>query len=727
MPKTLIIAEKPSVARDIAAALPEPLQKQGNTHLEGENWIVSWAVGHLIRLSNPDEYKKEWKSWRMQDLPLIPEEFKLKPASPKTSGQLKALKALMARDDVEKVVNACDAGREGELIFRYIAQWAKLKKPTARLWLTSLTAESIKQGLENIKPGSDYDHLADAARGRSEADWLVGMNASRAATLVLRDWLGGAASMGRVQTPTLALIVNRELEIRAFKPDDYWTLGAQFDAINEPAERTYAGSYNDGHRFRSEQEAKLVLDKIKGFGGTVKKIDRQQVSEKQPQLYDLTSLQRDASTAYGWTAAHTLGVAQSLYEQHKLLTYPRTDSRWLPEAEGKKLNELLEQVAKLAPYQPYCQELLKKPLPLEQVVDDKKVSDHFAIIPTGKVPSSAMPADEKRLYDMVARRLIAALGEPCQAERTRIDTEVQEQIFVTKGRTVVHPGWRAVYEPAQWIKDDQQTLPALVEGEAVKTVRPKVSAKQTKPPKRLNDSSLLGMMETAGKLVDDEEAREAMKESGLGTPATRAATIERLIQVGYTSRDKRNIIPTEKGVSLITLLGDHPLVSPQLTGEWERSLEQIADGQANLEEFISGINDFCRQIVAGMEKLPEQLQDVPKLPEDQRGGKKHKPAKPLGDGVVCPGCGKPIMDGKKSWSCWQISDPGCGAAVWKTVAGLQLSKEQALELLGPDHITKQIIEGFTSRKGSKFSARLKLAQNDDGKWQTQFVFEDRPS
>ena len=723
MAKTLIIAEKPSVARDIAAALPESLQKKGNTHLESDNWIVSWAVGHLIRLSNPDEYKPEWKSWRMQDLPLIPEQFKLKPASAKTRSQLKALKELMTRDDVENVVNACDAGREGELIFRYIYQYVRCKKPIQRLWLTSLTPESIQEGIKDLHPGTDYDRLADAAKGRSEADWLVGMNASRAATLVLRDWLGGAASMGRVQTPTLALLVKRELEIQDFKPDDYWTLGAQF-STKEGEARSYSGSYKDGHRFRSQEEADKILAEVKDQSGKISKVERQEVSEKQPQLYDLTTLQREASSAFGWTAAQTLQIAQSLYEQHKLLTYPRTDSRWLPAAEGAKLEELLNNVAKLAPYKPYCETLLSKPLPLKQVVNDAKVSDHYAIIPTGRVPNSSLPADEKRLYDMVTRRLIAALDDVCIAERTRVETLVGEHLFVSKGRAIKTPGWRAVYEPAPWSKNDQSLLPRLDEGEEINVVEAEVQAKQTKPPKRLNDASLLGMMETAGKLVDDDDAREAMKESGLGTPATRAATIERLIDVGYAGREKRNIIPTPKGVRLIQLLGDHPLTSPQLTGEWEGALSRIAAGEAEHGDFISGIIEFCGQVVEDMKTLPEQLQDVPKLPEDQRGGGKRKPAKPL-EGVSCPGCGGSVFDGKKSWSCWQPGNPGCGSAIWKTVAGLTLKKETALELLGPEHRTTQPLEGFTSKKGNKFSARLQMVE-EEGKWSVRFLFEDQP-
>jgi len=726
--KTLIIAEKPSVARDIAQALPEPLQKQGNTHLEGDNWIVSWAVGHLIRLANPDEYKKEWKYWKMEDLPLAPEQFKLKPASPKTSSQLKALKALMNREDVAGVVNACDAGREGELIFRYIAQYVKLKKPTKRLWLASLTPESIQKGLKELKPGEEYDRLSDAAKGRSEADWLVGMNASRAATLVLRDWLGGAASMGRVQTPTLALLVNRELEIQNFQPEDYWTLSAQFTTKDdgERGERgAYQGNYKDGFRLKTQEEAEKILANVTGQDGKITKLDCQEVNEKQPQLYDLTSLQREASGAFGWTAAHTLGVAQSLYEQHKLLTYPRTDSRWLPAAEGEKLEDLLKQVAKLEPYRPYCEDLLSRPLPLKQVVNDSKVSDHFAIIPTGKVPSSNLPADEKRLYDMVARRLISALGEICIAERTRVETTVSgEYVFVTKGRAIKKEGWRSVYVPVAWIKNDQTILPVLKQDEEVNVSNSEVAARQTKPPKRLNDASLLGMMETAGKFVDDDDAREAMKEGGLGTPATRAATIERLIQVGYASRDKRAIIPTQKGIQLIQLLGEHPLASPQLTGEWEHQLSLIAAGQAQHVQFIQQIKSFCTEIVQDMQNLPEQLKDIPKLPEDQRGNIKRSPAKPLGEDIKCPGCGKPVMDGKKSWSCWQPGDPGCGTAIWKTVAGLKLSKEVALELLGPEHCTKQVLQGFTSKKGSKFAARLELIRVESGKWGTKFIFED---
>ena len=720
--KTLIIAEKPSVARDIAAALPQQLQKQGSTHLESDDWIVTWAVGHLLRLQNPDEYKPEWKSWRLSELPLLPEKFKLKPASSKTAAQLKAVKQLMGRDDVSEVVNACDAGREGELIFRYIAQYSKLKKPVKRLWLASLTAEAIQEGLKSIKPGGDYDLLADAARGRSEADWLVGMNASRAATLVLRDWLGGAASMGRVQTPTLAILVRREQEIEAFDCQDYWTVEAEFVCSEG---RGYRGYFEDGKRFPSLAEAQMVVEATKGHQGVVSALEKKSVTEKQPQLYDLTSLQREASSAFGFTAAETLQIAQELYEKHKLLTYPRTDSRFLPKAEGEKLDQLLRDVSKLAPYQPHCERLLAAPIASDQVVNDAKVSDHYAIIPTGKIPSTSMAPDEKRVYDMVARRLIAALDAPCLAERTRIETTVEEKMFVTKGRRVSSPGWREVYQDVAWVKDDQQQLPAIEKGEQATPSEVSAPARQTKPPKRLNDASMLGMMETAGRLVEDDEAREAMKESGLGTPATRAATLERLIEVGYASRDKRALIPTAKGISLITLLGDHPLASPQLTGDWEHALSRIEAGELELGAFIASIFEFCSQIVEGITALPEKLTEVPKLPVEQRSPGR-KPSKPLGDDIMCPGCGKQIFDGPKAWSCWQPGDPGCGLAIWKEVAGLKLEKSVALELLGPEAVTAEKIDGFTSRKGAKFSAKLALAKGDEGKWKTSFVFDDSP-
>lgn len=711
--KALIIAEKPSVGRDIAAALGTPFDRKGD-YLEGERVIVTWAIGHLLRLQHPDEYKAQWKKWRMDDLPMVPDAFKLRPASPKTSSQLRSVVALLSRPDVVQVVNACDAGREGELIFRYIMQHARCRKPVKRLWLASLTPEAIAKGLKDMKDGVAFDPLAAAARSRSEADWLVGMNASRAATLMLRDALGGACSVGRVQTPTLALLVARELEIRNFVPEDFWVVQATFATMCDAGARRYDGLYRDGLRLTSAEEAQRVVDAVQGSHGDITKLERKQVEEKPPHLYDLTTLQREASGHFGFSAARTLEIAQSLYERHKLITYPRTDSRWLPDDQGAALPTLLSKLSAQATYAKYAQRLLTRDLPLKQVVNAAKVKDHYAIIPTGATPNQ-LSSDEAAVYDMVARRLLASLSPASTVERTRVETTAAgSYVFVTKGRVVLKPGWRAAYAGVAWFKTEEAELPPLDEGEAVRTEQVRSVKKQTQPPKRFTDAGLLGAMETAGKLVDDDDAREAMKESGLGTPATRAAIIERLIAVEYVARDKKALVPTDKGIQLIGLLGAHPLTSPGLTGEWERRLGLIERGAEPRERFMAELVAFTGQIVGEVRALAPKVAAIAPPPEQ-------RPA--LG---TCPSCGRPVYEGPKSFSCWRRGDAGCGFAVWKTIAKRKVPKGAVKELLKNGRTTKPL-DGFKSKAGKPFSAHLKLIRDDAGTLRVAFDFAERPS
>lgn len=723
MGKALIVAEKPSVGRDLAAALGYQFSRsKDGTHLESDRVVISWAVGHLVRLADPDEYQPEWKQWRMEHLPMTPAPFKIKPA-PKTRKQLTALKQLMSRDDVNLIVNACDAGREGELIFRYVAQYARCHKPIKRLWLASLTKEAIVKGLQSMRDGAEYDTLADAARSRAEADWMVGMNGTRAATIVLRPAIGGTASIGRVQTPTLALLVHREMEIRNFKPEDFWVVEADFATTADAGARRYRGSYRDGHRFTSAAVAEQVAAAVRVQAGTVAKVERQQVAERAPQLYDLTSLQRDASGAFGWTAAQTLQVAQRLYETHKVVTYPRTDSRWLTTDMAAGLPALLGKVGRVARYAPHAQRIAAKELPLGQVVNDAKVTDHHAIIPTGASPQG-LAGEDAQLFDMVTRRLLAALSDASIVQRTRVETVVGEHPFISKGRVIAEAGWRAVYDDVSWVRSEEQILPDLAEGESVDTAEVETIAKQTQPPKRYTDAGLLGAMETAGKLVDDDEAREAMKECGLGTPATRAAIIERLIKVGYVGRQRKALVPTEKGVRLIELLGEHPLTSPQLTGDWERALGRMARGELQRSQFMAAMVAFCGQLVDGMRELEATVAALPPeqraAPEPRRGGSASSaPAEPVGE---CPGCGKPVVESKKSYSCWTREDPGCGLAIWKTTAGRKLPKKAVKELLTAGR-TSEKIGGFKSRAGNVFDAHLRLEQVD-GRLKVSFDFGD---
>ena len=739
MSKTLVIAEKPSVGRDLARVLPGPFAKQEGW-LEGPEHVLTWAVGHLAQLAEPEEYDAKYKSWRMADLPIVPDKFKLVVRDERSRKQMSVVTAQLGREDVEYVVNACDAGREGELIFAYLYQKAKASKPVKRLWLNSMTNAAMKEAFKNLRPGEEMERLEQAARSRSEADWIVGMNSTRAATIRLRSSFDGAVSLGRVQTPTLAIVARREEEIKAFVPEPYWIVDATFDAgppaggsedggtggSEDAGERVYEGRFHMGAkpRIASEQEALAIVEACRGKQGTITKVERKEQRERAPMLYDLTSLQRDANTRYGFSARRTLAAAQRLYEEHKALTYPRTNSRYLTKdmiEEIKPTAELLlgrSQYAKAAAYVTSLDVL-----PLARVVDDSKVTDHHAIIPTkSEHMVDRMGDDDKRVYDMVVRRFLAVFHPEAVFENTRIETTVfpngdgkddGEQgggcVFRTRGKLLLVPGWRGVYGqvPADARSQDEedegadQELPKLNENERAQTLRVESERKETKPPRRYSDASLLGAMETAGKLVDDEELREAMKDSGIGTPATRAAIIERLIQVGYIEREARSLVATDKGLNVIRLLGEHALTSPEMTGQWEHRLEKIERGEDSRERFMGDIAGFAQSTV---KELDEKLKDV-RIPRANLG--------------PCPVCGHDITENRKGFSCWARKDPGCGFVIWKGKAGKQLSTQIARELIRTGH-TAKAVGGFKSRAGRSFRAHLALSQDEEGKWRVEF-------
>ena len=565
MGKTLVIAEKPSVARDLAGALPGSFtQAKDKTSLEGDEYVITWAVGHLVGLAEPDQYDPKLKKWRFADLPIVPEKFKLVPIDERSAKQLRAIHRLIKSKEVEAVVNACDAGREGELIFAYVFETADVDKPVERLWLSSMTKGAISEAFGRLRPGEEMHRLEAAARSRSEADWLVGMNATRAASIRLRAAFDGAVSLGRVQTPTLALIARREEEIRAFKPEPYWLVEGRFAASEE---RKYTGRYMGGKRLPAEKDAQAIVEACTGQTGEITKLEIKEETERPQLLYDLTSLQRHANNLFGFSARRTLSAAQRLYEEHKAITYPRTNSRFLT---GDMVAEI-KPTAEFVGHQPqykraaeYVTSLDK--LPLGRVVNDSKVQDHHAVIPTrSEHDTSKMGQDELKVYDLVAKRFLAIFHPDAQFERTRVETTVTEHVFRTSGRRLVEPGWRAVYgDVAQGEKGDDdsggdQLLPKLDQGEAVATESVESLRKETQPPRRFTDASMLAAMETAGKDIDDAEAREAMKDSGIGTPATRASIIERLIQVGYVEREGRALVATEKGIQVVRLLGEHAL------------------------------------------------------------------------------------------------------------------------------------------------------------------------
>jgi DNA topoisomerase-3 len=712
--KTLVIAEKPSVGRDLARVLPGPFAKHEG-YLEGPEHVISWAVGHLVQLAEPDEYDPKFKRWRMADLPIVPDRFKLVVRDERSKKQMSVVTKQLHRDDVTDVINACDAGREGELIFAYLYEKAGSKLPVRRLWLSSMTTAAMREAFASLRPAEELARLEQAARSRSEADWIVGMNATRAATIRLRSSFDGAVSLGRVQTPTLAIIARREEEIRAFTPEPYWLVDARFEPSDDP-QRRYDGRFHAGAKPRlpTEAQALEIVAAVRDGAGEITKVEKREVTEKPPMLYDLTSLQRDANTRFGFSARRTLGAAQRLYEEHKALTYPRTNSRYLTTDMAEEIKPTAELVGARPEYRDaagYVSGL--DVLPLARVIDDSKVTDHHAIIPTrAEHPVEKMDADDRRVYDLVVRRFLAAFHPEAVLENTRVETTVAEHVFRTRGRVLLVPGWRGVYlaaaeeAPAPEPAADEDEghdgeLPRLEEGEPSRTLEVEALAKETKPPRRYTDASLLGAMETAGKLVDDEALREAMKDSGIGTPATRAAIIERLIDVGYVERDGRSLVATEKGLNVIRLLGEHALTSPDLTGRWEQRLGRIERGEDSREQFMRDIAGFAKETI---EVLDATLKDV-RIPRANLG--------------PCPVCGHDIVENRKGYSCWAREDPGCGFVIWKSKAGKQLPLTVARELIAKGR-TERPVTGFRGRSGRSFRARLALMQTPDGKWRVEF-------
>jgi DNA topoisomerase-3 len=711
--KTLVIAEKPSVGRDLAGALPGAFkQSQDKTHLVGDEYIVTWAVGHLVGLAAPEEYDERLKKWRFADLPIVPPKFKLVPNDDKAKKQLNAVHKLMKSDDVDLIVNACDAGREGELIFAYLYDTSAVMKPVKRLWLNSMTKRAIEEAFAHLRDGEEMKLLEEAARSRSEADWLVGMNATRAATIRGRAWVGGVVSLGRVQTPTLAMIVKREREIQAFVPEPYRLIHATFQP-------PYQGLWFEGDEtriFGDLERADRIVAKVSGQDGTIESVERKEQSERAPLLYDLTSLQRDANRRFGFSARRTLQAAQSLYEGKKAITYPRTSSRYLS---GDMVPQLKPTAGTLQPIDDYRKAaefvLALDQLPLQRVVNDAKVDDHHAIIPTDiDHDVSAFTPDERRVFDLIARRFLAVFHPPARYARTTVITIVEEERFRTRGKITLEAGWRAVYglEPDQERQSEEEDseggeIPALQQGQTVRCIAAEIEDKMTRPPPRYTEASLLSAMETAGKLIDDEELREAMKDSGLGTPATRAETIETLIRREYIERVGRDLQATPKGIQVVTMLEEHKLTSPELTGDWEHKLSDIEHGRGDRKKFMNGIAEFAKETVEQIAAL-----DKEKLrPERVELG-------------PCPRCGAEtgeiIRENSKAYGCtsWKSREEvGCGFVIWKRVASRTLTPEIARQLI-EERRTREVLSGFRSRNGKPFRARLVL--NDEDKIEFEF-------
>lgn len=602
--KKLIVAEKPSVARDIARVLGVRGKDEGM--LTGENYVVTWALGHLVALCEPDELDEKYKKWRWEDLPIVPDEIPLK-VLPKTRSQFAVVKKLMNSAEISSIICATDSAREGELIFRYIYRMAKCKKPVERLWISSMTDQAIRQGFEKLRPASAYDSIYASAKCRSEADWIVGMNASRAFSIRYNAPL----PVGRVQTPTLSMIVARDQEIAEFVPKDYWEIRADFGDY----EGLYWNPEGKEARVYDPEEAKKIKKEIAGGTGKISDSSYEMKRMPPPQLFDLTTLQREANRRYGYSAEKTLSVAQSLYETRKLITYPRTDSRYLSSDMPKKIAETLRCLP-----EPYAGFVRAPECNLDahgkRYYDDQKISDHHAIVPTEKkADPAALPPDERNIYDMIARRLVAIHYPDYQYESAKITTMVGPHEFRSQGATPVKEGWRALYRDERQVQAEP-ALPRVRSGEERKVVKSSVRAQKTKPPAPHTDASILGLMENAGRSVfiretesagalerpEDAELRERMKSAGLGTPATRAATIERLIQAGYAKRNGKAIVSTEKGRQLIAVAPDQ-IASPATTGKWEKALYDMANNAdpearaAKTDRFMSGIRKFAAFLV----------------------------------------------------------------------------------------------------------------------------------
>lgn len=770
----LVIAEKPSVARDLARVLG--VRGTGRHALNGPERVITWCIGHLVELDEPASYDARWKPWRLDALPMIPSRFKLR-AADGTRDQFRAVTDLLRDRRFREVVNACDAGREGELIFRYVYELAESKLPSRRLWISSLTDEAIRLGFAGLRAGSDYDPLADAARCRSEADWLVGMNATRAVTITRRNSAPATAaarrpapggrgklprspvfSIGRVQTPTLALVVRRDQAISAFVPRDYWEVRGAFT--------TPAGSFHAGWGLRPEQGKGIVtrfgnkplVDAVVARcaavgatdgGSVVESVRQRKGREPAPQLFDLTSLQRTANRRFGMSATRTLEAAQALYERHKALTYPRTDSRYLSDDLGAELPKLFRGISQIPEYAGYTQRLIDQPpARSRRVFDDGKVQDHHAIIPTGKtVRPEALATDERRIFDLVVRRFLGVFYPDAEFAMTdavirvgqvaseaaaktiasgeTVPTPIDDVMlsalpappdrFFARGRVRLSAGWQEVAmigdakENAREGDEPTSTLPPLTEGQHLDG-RFEAMAKQTKPPPRHNEATLLSAMEYAGRDIEDEALRAAMKDTGLGTPATRASTIETLVKRGFIVRDGKQVIATPTGSSLIDTLPVASLASPELTGAWEARLARIARRQDTRAAFMTDIVRYVGEVVSAIRRAPGAPRPpapptAPTATAAAAVAKAPAPAADAAPALTCPRCKQgQLITGKRGWGCSRWRE-GCPFVVWFEFAGRKLTAAQLRDLIEKGKTRKAT---WTPPQGDKTSGRLVL-------------------
>jgi DNA topoisomerase III len=705
MTKTLIIAEKPSVANDIAKSLGGFTKH--DEYFESDNYVLSSAVGHLVEIAAPEEYDVKRGKWSFANLPMIPPHFALNPIQ-KTESRLKLLNKLLKRKDVGSIINACDAGREGELIFRLIVQYAKAKQPVQRLWLQSMTPGAIREAFTHLRDDEEMLPLADAARCRSEADWLIGINGTRAMT-AFNSKEGGfyLTTVGRVQTPTLSIVVEREEKIKQFQPRDYWEVKAEFVCaagiyegrwLDTKFKKDEADPEQRAERLWSKTAADSIVAACRGKPGNVSEESKPSTSMA-PALFDLTSLQREANARFGFSAKNTLGLAQALYERHKVLTYPRTDSKHLPEDYLGTVKQTLESLGEINNYYPFSAQILNKNWvkPNKRIFDNTKISDHFAIIPTGQLPKS-LSEPEQKLYDLVVRRFMAIFFPAAEYLVTTRFTEVSGHQFKTEGKILTTPGWLSVYgkeavDPNAKEGETSGTLVAVAAGEKVKTDKIEPHALVTKPPARYSEATLLSAMEGAGKFVDDEELRDAMAGKGLGTPATRAAIIEGLLNEKYLIREGRELIPTAKAFQLMTLLrglGVAELTAPELTGEWESKLARMERGEISREAFMREIAQMTQTIV---KRAKEYDNDT--IPGDY-----------ATLATPCPNCGGVVKENYRRFACTK-----CEFSISKVPGGRQFEVPEVEELLAQRTIGP--LQGFRSKMGRPFAAILKISHDAD--------------
>lgn len=732
----LVITEKPSVARDLARVLGARDQASG--WLQGRGLRITWCLGHLVELEEPHHYNQAWRRWSSDLLPMVPERFELRVRADARE-RFDVVRRLLCDPAVTEVINACDAGREGELIFRYVYEAAGSRAPVRRLWLASLTESAIRDAWGRLRPSKRLDPLADAARCRSESDWLVGLNATRAMTCLARQAGGGRVlSVGRVQTPTLAMIVGRDKEIQAFVPETFWQVKADFEVDQgdgvarwqgtwfRPAGRAEQDRSDEAEdrsgkeapraeRLDTEERALALAAAVVGQPGRLERSETRRIVDRPPLLYDLTSLQRRANQRYGLSADRTLEIAQALYERHKLITYPRTDARYLTPDQIPELPQIAEGLQSMPPYAEHVGGVLDRwergKRPGRRVVNAEEVGDHHAILPTGRPAHKlGLNPDEKRVFDLVARRFLAVLSDDALFDRTTLVVAVDAPHvdgieppprFRAKGRVCVQEGWRAVDPPG---RSKELELPRLSPDQQVLTADSEVVQGVTRPPRPHDDASILKAMETAGRALDDAALKRALRGSGLGTPATRAAILNTLLQRGFVERRGRELRATERGVALIEAIPADELKSAQLTGEWERRLAAIERGQESRERFMADVVAHVRVMIRDIAVAEPPSGPAFAAPAD---------GKPVGS---CPRCQAPVVERAKVYPC-----TGCGLVVFKTMSGRAISRRMVSELLSSGRT--RIYKGFRSKRtGKDFEAGLCI--RDD--FSVGLYFDDSP-